>query len=254
VSSTVQASAPRVAKGVPPLRAGQGNSFFWRRLHSLSGIVPVGLFLLEHFVSNVEAMKGPAAYAAQVRFLNALPFRDILEWVGIFIPLGFHALYGVYIWWRGDSNLKDYPWAGNWGYTVQRYTGILAMLYIGWHVYSLRFTGVELPVFVDASFYKVQHEMASMAAVAFYVVGITAASWHFGYGLFLFACKWGVVTGEKAQKRMQLAGVGVSLLFVVMGLASLLAFTRPKDEWPKHNLSEWQGDPATAPKLDTNSK
>ena len=63
-----------VKRGVQPLRAGQGHSFLLRKLHSLSGIVPIGAFLVEHLVSNFEALKGPAAYAAQVKFLNSLPF------------------------------------------------------------------------------------------------------------------------------------------------------------------------------------
>ena len=58
--------APRIKPGVAPLRAGEGNSFLLRRLHSLTGIVPIGAFLLEHFISNYEAFKGPEAYGAQV--------------------------------------------------------------------------------------------------------------------------------------------------------------------------------------------
>ncbi len=50
------------------LRAGQGNSFLWRKLHSLLGVIPIGAFLVEHLLSNFEALKGPAAYAAQVKF------------------------------------------------------------------------------------------------------------------------------------------------------------------------------------------
>ena len=34
---------------------GRASSFLLRRLHSLSGIVPIGAFLLEHFISNSEA-------------------------------------------------------------------------------------------------------------------------------------------------------------------------------------------------------
>jgi succinate dehydrogenase / fumarate reductase cytochrome b subunit len=45
-------SSPAVRPGVAPLRAGQGYSFVLRRLHSLTGIVPIGAFLLEHFFSN----------------------------------------------------------------------------------------------------------------------------------------------------------------------------------------------------------
>ena len=114
MASIAQSTSTTLPKGVAPLRAGTGNSFLWRRLHSLTGIVPVGLFLLEHFLSNAEATNGVAAYNAQVKFLTGLPFRLGLEVFGIFIPLAFHALYGMYIWWRGENNVVDYPWAGNW--------------------------------------------------------------------------------------------------------------------------------------------
>jgi succinate dehydrogenase / fumarate reductase cytochrome b subunit len=125
-----------VARGVPPIRAGQGHSFLLRRLHSLSGIVPVGAFLVEHFVSNAFATNGPHAYAAQVKFLTGLPFVPVLEAVGIYIPLLYHALYGFYIWFRGQSNVSDYPWAGNFMYSAQRWTGAVAFVYIAWHTYG----------------------------------------------------------------------------------------------------------------------
>src|SRR5262245_37479352 len=102
-----------VTRGVPPLRAGQGHSFFWRCLHSLSGIVLVGVFLVEHFASNAVATHGPHAYADEVKFLTGLAFVQVLEWVGIYIPLLFRSVDGFYIWLRGEANVRDYPWAGN---------------------------------------------------------------------------------------------------------------------------------------------
>src|ERR1700756_3357065 len=132
-------------KGVKPLRAGEGHSFLLRRLHSLSGIVPIGAFLVEHFISNAFATNGPHAYNEQVRFLTSLPFVPWLEFFGIFLPILFHSLYGFYIWWRGDSNVgPSYPWMGNWMYTAQRWTGIIAFIYMGYHVYTMRFSGVHL--------------------------------------------------------------------------------------------------------------
>ncbi|MBV9180191.1 MAG: succinate dehydrogenase, partial [Acidobacteria bacterium] len=78
------ASAPSsmtagVKRGVGPLRAGEGHSFLLRRLHSLTGIVPIGVFLIEHFVSNAFATKGPGAYTKQVEFLTSFPFVVGLE-------------------------------------------------------------------------------------------------------------------------------------------------------------------------------
>ena len=121
-ASSIESTA-RVPQGVAPLRAGQGSSFILRRLHSLSGVVPIGAFLVEHFISNSEATKGVQAYNDQVKFLTSLPFVHVLEWVFIFIPILYHALYGIYIWYRGESNVSEYPWTGNWLYTSQRWTG-----------------------------------------------------------------------------------------------------------------------------------
>jgi succinate dehydrogenase / fumarate reductase, cytochrome b subunit len=220
--------ATTVKRGVPPLRAGQGHSFFWRRLHSLSGIVPVGVFLLEHFVSNAFATNGPHAYAAQVKFLTGLPFVPVLETVGIYIPLLYHSLYGFYIWFRGESNVTDYPWAGNFMYSAQRWTGAIAFLYICWHTYTMRFSGIHLLTNSDAAFHKVQAELQNPWAAAFYVIGITAASWHFAYGLYLFAAKWGITVSDKSRKYFGIVCTGLAITLIVVGMATLWAFFRPQ--------------------------
>ena len=159
-SSTAPGVTKTVAHGVAPLRAGQGSSFVLRRLHSLSGIVPVGAFLFEHIlISNSTAITGPDAYARQVSFLANLPLVFFLELFGIWLPILFHALYGFYIWYRGDGNTVAYPWSGNWMYTAQRWTGGIAFVYILWHTYTMRFTGVDLHDNPMASFGKVQAEV-----------------------------------------------------------------------------------------------
>src|SRR5262249_49392822 len=131
-------------KGVRPLRAGQGHTFLLRRLHSLSGIEPTGAFLVEHFLSNPYSTNWPHASATQSNFVNCLRFVLFLEWGFIYLPILYHALYGIFIWYRGESNVVSYPWEGNWLYTAQRWTGIIAFAYMLQHVYSLRFTGVRL--------------------------------------------------------------------------------------------------------------
>lgn len=220
-----------VARGVPPIRAGEGTSFFWRRLHSLSGIIPIGAFLLEHFISNAFATKGPHAYADQVKFLTGLPFVTVLEWVGIYIPLLYHALYGFYIWFRGESNVRDYPWAGNFMYAAQRWTGAIAFLYIGWHTYTMRFAGTHLLMFPDAAFAKVQMQLQHSWAGALYVIGITAASWHFAYGLYLFCAKWGITVSEKSRKWFGRVCIVIALTLIAIGMATLSAFFQP--QWKK---------------------
>ncbi len=232
MASAASSTAPEVDRlkqgkvhGVAPLRAGQGTSFLLRRLHSLSGIVPVGAFLLEHIlVSNATAIGGADAYAKQVAFLGGLPLVFFLELFGIWLPIAFHALYGFYIWYRGDGNTGEYPWSGNWMYTAQRWTGGIAFAYIVWHTYTMRFTGVDLHAFPNASFGKVQNEVFQTPLFLFYVAGLVAASWHFAYGIWLFCAKWGIVSGERARKRFLVVCIAFFFLLTGVGLASLASF------------------------------
>ncbi|WP_263357460.1 succinate dehydrogenase [Acidicapsa ligni] len=219
--------AHQPGRGVAPLRAGKGYSFLLRKLHSLSGIIPIGAFLIEHILSNFEALKGPAAYGAQVRFLNSLPLVRVLEWGFIFLPLAFHALYGVYIALRGKSNVIYYPWAGNWMYVTQRWTGYIAFVYIIQHVIRQRFMGVSLPEHPGAAFAKVQHELANPWMLAVYSIAMIAVCWHFSYGIWLFAAKWGITPGNKARKRFGYVCAVVGILLCGLGLASLYAFVGP---------------------------
>ncbi|MFP5209229.1 MAG: succinate dehydrogenase cytochrome b558 subunit [Acidobacteriota bacterium] len=228
MATAQSAAAPTVRRGVQPLRAGQGTSYLWHKLHSLLGIIPIGAFLLEHLLSNYEALKGPAAYGAQVRFLNSLPLVRILEWVFIFLPLLYHGIYGLYIWLRGKSNVVYYPWSGNWMYTAQRYTGIIAFAYILQHVIRQRFMGISLPEHPGAAFAKVQHELSNPWMLAIYVIAMIAVCWHFAYGIWLFAAKWGITPGKKSRRRFGYVCTAIGVLLAVMGLASIWAFVGPK--------------------------
>lgn len=255
MASAASSTAPGVTKivtkgavhGVAPLRAGQGTSFLLRRLHSLSGIVPVGAFLLEHIlVSNSTAISGPEAYARQVSFLGNLPLVFFLELFGIWLPIAFHGLYGFYIWYRGDGNTVAYPWTGNWMYTLQRWTGGVAFVYILWHTYTMRFTGTDLHAYPNASFGKVQAELMNPALLAFYVVGLIAACWHFAYGVWLFAAKWGITSGEKARQRFLAVCMGLFAVMALVGLVSLYTFRARFPQPPAEpGTSAIQSNPAT---------
>ncbi|MGA2001181.1 MAG: succinate dehydrogenase [Terriglobales bacterium] len=239
VSSPAEASVPKVAAGVAALRAGQGNSFLWRRLHSLSGIFPIGAFLVEHFLSNAFATNGGAAYNENVRFLTGLPFVLGMEMTFIYIPLAFHAGYGFWIWWRGESNVGDYPWLGNWMYTLQRYTGIAAFFYIGYHTWTMRFSGAHIITHSEIAYAKVWTELQNPWMVAIYCVGLAAASCHFAYGIWLFAAKWGFVVGEQGRKKFGYVCLVIGLAMTAMAAASVYAFiSTPEGQVP--NMQEFR--------------
>jgi succinate dehydrogenase / fumarate reductase, cytochrome b subunit len=232
--------ASPVKRGVSPIRAGQGHSFLLRRLHSLSGIIPIGAFLLEHFISNAFATNGPKAYADQVKFLTGLPFVPVLEIVGIYIPILYHSFYGFYIWFRGKSNVSEYPWAGNFMYAAQRWTGGITFAYIVWHTYTMRFSGIHLLTNSQAAFHKVQVELQNPWAASFYLIGIIAASWHFSYGVFLFCAKWGITVSQTSRKWSARVCLVLALTLISIGWFTMAAFYKQKWLNTPENLSGYE--------------
>lgn len=202
----------------------EDHGYFWRRLHSLTGIVPVGAFLLEHLFSNAAVLRGPDAYNAQVKFLVGLPLVQVLEWTFIYIPILYHGAYGVYIWWRGDSNVLQFGWFGNWLYSAQRYTGLVTFAYIVFHTWEQRFSGTHLLSHPDAAFNKVHQSLQRGWVVGFYVIGITFACFHLAYGMWLFGCKWGITPGERAQQWSGYICTVFGAGLAALGLVSLKAF------------------------------
>ena len=88
-------------------------------------------------ISNATAIRGPTAYAHQVRFLANLP---LVFFPGVLRHLDSHllpwALRLLYLVSRRRQHRFDYPWAGNWMYAAQRWTGGIAFAYILWHTWT----------------------------------------------------------------------------------------------------------------------
>jgi succinate dehydrogenase / fumarate reductase cytochrome b subunit len=78
------------------------------------------------------------------------------------------------------------------------------------------------------AFAKVQHELSNPLMLAVYVIAMIAICWHFAYGIWLFAAKWGITPGEVARKRFGYVCAAIGLLLCAMGLASIWAFVSPK--------------------------
>ena len=195
------------------------TDYLLRKLHSLSGILPVGAFLAEHFWSNSAALVSPDKYDSVSQELQTIPFRLVVEWAVIFLPILFHGGYGVYIWWRGKSNVSQYPWVGNWMYTLQRYTGLVAFAYIGWHLYTERFLTAG-----KSTYATVASDLRNPWYLAFFVIGIVASSFHLGVGIWNFLCKWGLAATAQAQRAAGRLGAVVGIVFSVVGILIVVSF------------------------------
>jgi succinate dehydrogenase / fumarate reductase cytochrome b subunit len=226
--------------------AGKGDySFLLRRLHSLSGLVPIGAFLCFHLFENLKALQGADAYSEGVQHLNAMlprPYFLMVEAGTIAVPILFHALYGLYIAGTGKANYSQYAYSSNLAYWVQRISGYVAFLYLLVHVGVLRFAvsfggqhlapyrgpkGGQLNLItyedVAAHLGNPNHQMfdtwlAGNHMFAFYLVGTVLTIYHVTNGLNGFAWTWGLAVGRVAQQRVRIFAWG---LFAVLTFACL---------------------------------
>ena len=209
------------------------STFLFRKLHQLTGIIPLGVFLLEHFYTNSKAMTGPSDFNKAVSDLQSIPYIIFIEVGGIFIPLIYHAVYGLFITWEARPNNLAYPYPRNWFFTIQRLTGLILFFFILFHVLNFRFGMIpglnerSVAHYPNEAFEIVASEFAIPWVFALYVVGIFSTVWHLANGLWLFLVDWGVVIGERAQRLTGYACVGIGAALFFVGLNSAVAFVRP---------------------------
>lgn len=197
------------------------NTFFWRRLHSLLGLFPIGIFLVEHMFINSLALKGEASFNQGVALLDSIPYLLAVEVIIIFAPIIFHALYGLWVVYLTKNNILNYNYFRNWLFYVQRVTALITLLFVGWHVWILRFSSELMP---SNAFAVVSQALQNPLVIVLYVIGLLSTFGHFSNGLWSFLVTWGITIGEKAQQVAAYICLVIFVIFTVVGIKALVAF------------------------------
>lgn len=198
------------------------REFYLRRLHSLLGLIPVGLFLIVHLLVNFSATNGSEAFNKAAGIMESLPFLPILEWVVIYIPLMFHAFYGVYIAFTAKSNLKRFGTTRNWFFMLQRITGIFLVIFVAWHIFQTRLQKTIADAHIDYNF--MEDILSNPAMLVFYIAGVLAATFHLANGIWSFLISWGLIQSPKSQKVTTYITMFIFVVLSVVGVMALLAF------------------------------
>lgn len=211
------------------------NEFLIRRLHSLSGLVPVGAYMCVHLVTNASTLGGPAMFQKNVDLIHSLgPALPLVEWGFIFLPLLFHAIVGVVIIRSGSPNLSSYQYMGNVRYTLQRVTAWIALFFILYHVFHMHgwfhFEAWDKHVAKPLGGHQfAPHAASSSAAIALasplkkllYAIGVVACTYHLANGIWTMGITWGVWTSAAAQKRANWICLAFGIGITVVGLSAL---------------------------------
>jgi succinate dehydrogenase / fumarate reductase cytochrome b subunit len=194
--------------------------------------VPVGGFLLFHFYENGAIFYGVDAYNTMAEEARGIRYVELLEIFVIFLPLLYHALYGLFIASYARNNTLTYNYSRNNLFMWQRATGVILLLFILYHVWQFRFTAFW-STHADAG--AVAATLALWPVFIFYVIGIVAAGFHLGNGLWTFLITWGITVGERSQRISQVITTGLSIVVSLAGIAIAWAFVSAAGGlvWPR---------------------
>lgn len=198
--------------------------FYVRRLHSVTGILPIGFFMLEHLFSISQAIFGAKAFDSTVAKLQGIPGLVFIEIMCIGIPIAFHAVYGLYVTYAAKNNPLSYSYFRNWMFYLQRLTAIITLLFVGWHVWVLRIGKALYGTQITFSY--MSQLLSDPIIFTIYVISVVAAIFHFANGLWTFLITWGITVGTRAQRAAMYGCCAVFLLLSSVGLMATAAFIK----------------------------
>jgi succinate dehydrogenase / fumarate reductase cytochrome b subunit len=211
------------------------ENYALHKLHSLAGVIPVGYYLAQHLTLNTFSLAGPEKFNGVIAFFSGMPQHLLLALKAlIWIPLIYHAVYGIFIAARAKFNLNQpaYQFAENRYFTFQRTSGILAFFFLVYHMTTTSIAGkvqgehvIQYSAWAD----KLSAPVLGIPYLILlvYIVGLTACTYHFAYGLWSFCIRWGVAISDSAQKNVWRISQGTFVLLTLFGYLALYGFFNP---------------------------
>ena len=212
------------------------ENFFWHKLHSLTGIIPVGFYVFQHIALNSFSLAGPDKYNSVSGFFYNMPAHILwtIEIVVIWLPLLFHSVYGLFITGRGNATnffTTKYKWSQNFMYAMQRISGIYLFFFLIYHVAT---TTVAKKISLanpdnipDPTTFSAMHDGLARfgyLVLIVYALGVLFASYHLCYGIWNFCIRWGITISERAQHAIQKFSLAAFLVLTAIGWLALAGF------------------------------
>jgi succinate dehydrogenase / fumarate reductase cytochrome b subunit len=200
-----------------------------RRLFSLTGIVPLGAFLVLHVVVNARAVRGEDAFDAAVSAMHRVPGLRWLEIVFVLLPLFLHAAIGVWLVANGASVAEPSPYPRPLLLTM-RGTGMVALGFLVWHLPEVkaispgpRLEGGELLAILQMHLSSTWHGIPLSGLL--YLFGAAAVTLHFVAGAWGFAARMPRAADPRTRRWLGWAAgaLGVTLFAFFADVAVLHA-------------------------------
>jgi succinate dehydrogenase / fumarate reductase cytochrome b subunit len=194
-STRVPHSNPAPRPAAPPLV---------RRLLSLTGVLPLGAFVLAHLAVNARALRSETAFALVVGAIHGMPATAFLEWLFVLAPLAVHAAIGLWLVVTRRPLAEHSPYPRSLAIAV-RATGVVAMGFLAMHLPELRFReaggrlgGNEMATVLSEDLSSIWHGVPWRGAA--YLTGTACVSFHFAAGLWGFAVTTRAGRGPRVRR------------------------------------------------------
>ncbi|MEH6888591.1 succinate dehydrogenase cytochrome b558 subunit [Bacillus sp. JJ864] len=202
----------------------KGREYTFRKWHSLLGVIPIGVFMTQHLVINNFATRGAEAFNNAAHFMEVLPFRYALEIFVIFLPILYHAVYGLYIAFTAKNNATSYSYFRNWMFVLQRFTGVITLIFLSWHIWETR---IQAALGQTVNYDMMADILSNPFMFGFYLVGVVSAIFHFANGLWTFFISWGITVSPRSQRISTYVTLAIFLALSYVGVSALFAFINP---------------------------
>lgn len=207
----------------PAPAAGAGASFpLAARVFSLTGLVPLGAFLVVHLVVGARALRGMEAYEAAIDAVSRIPGLRALELGLVLAPLAVHGAVGL------AMTVRRQPWGlppvlpAAWT-RATRVAGVLTLAFLVLHLPEMhvlgrgaRLDGAELLTVLSADLSSTAWGVPWRGVL--YLVGTGAVTLHFAVGCWTFLARTRLGAEARARRTAAWAAVVVGgamwLLFV----------------------------------------
>jgi succinate dehydrogenase / fumarate reductase cytochrome b subunit len=204
------------------------------RLFSLTGVVPLGAFLVVHVVANARALRGEEAFVSTVRTFGRIPALALVEALFVYLPLAVHALLGLrmIVARRPMSRPRPYPRGV---FFAMRVTGVLVLAFLAMHLPELRFRtpgvrpgGPELLTALTSDLSSTSHGVPWRSVL--YLAAGGCVAFHFAAGLwgYLASLPRSVWQGSDRRARGLRRGAawaaGVLAALLWLALADVVVF------------------------------
>ncbi len=192
-----------------------------QRLHSLTGVVPLGAYLVLHLFEASAAVEGRHAFDDAMSGVGDAPITLLLEGLLVLLPLVVHAALGIHLWVKPPDTLSRHATPAF--RTIQRASGLLVLVFLAFHLghtFVLELGGAGGEAIYDG----LRSNLGTPLYLGVYVIGTAAVALHLANGLPAAARRFDLIKTDGADRGVRIAAAALALVLFAASVNTMSHF------------------------------